>query len=549
MSANQNLFDNVPAMMHSIDTTGVIVAVSQKWLDTLGYTRAEVIGRKSSDFLTEDSRRHAIETVLPAFFASGSCVDIPYRLVAKDGRLLDVLLSANCQRDAQGNIIGSIAVMQDITTQQLAERRLKLSEAALKEAQSVAHIGSWILDRQNNELIWSDELFRILEIDPEIGASKDAFLARLHPDDRDEVKRAYRSSLTYRHAYEIRHRLLFPDGRIKYIHQRSEFPAEGTELPARSLGTLQDVTPAVLQEMAYQESEERFRTIADHTYNWEYWEGPGREILYVSPSCLRVTGYSQAEFIADPSLIQRIVFAEDQAGFIQHLEEAHTQVECEVNFRIVRKDGEIRWIAHGCRAVTTSDGRSRGRRVSNRDISDLKNAEELASKLAHFDTLTGLPNRRMLQDRLWRAIAQAKRTQRPLAVMFLDVDRFKQINDTLGHDVGDQLLIEVGKRLSASVRECDMVARAGGDEFIIVLPEISAPGDAAIVAGKFITAIQRPMQVGRHSFAATASIGIAVRAGSDTDDAAEMMKKADIAMYQAKRAGRNAFRLFAETLA
>ncbi|MFZ2269885.1 MAG: diguanylate cyclase [Azonexus sp.] len=672
----RSLLDGIPAMMHSIDAAGNLVAVSQKWLDVLGYSRPQVIGRKSTEFLTEGSRRYAEETVLPAFFRTGECRDVPYQFVASDGRILDVLLSANGERDAQGEIVRSISVMQDVTElrqaglqlraaseyaenllhtanvmvveldtdgnvrrlnpmaeqvtgyalaeirggnwfqilvprarypkvwqeferlvhdasgrgefenpiltktgaekqiswrnsplvengkvlgtlsigidvtgQRKLERLLKLSEAALKEAQSVAHIGSWILDHQTGDLIWSDEVFRILEIDREtVGASKDAFLSRLHPDDREEVKKAYRVSRTYKRAYEIRHRLLLPDGTIKYVHQRSETIAEGSER-ARSLGTIQDVTLAVLQEMAYQESEERFRTIADYTYDWEYWEGADREILYISPSCLRVTGYTQAEFISDPRLIERIVHPEDRPVFEQHLQDVRQdprqEVGSQLNFRIVRKDGEVRWIAHGCRAVMTGEGTSRGRRVSNRDISDLKHAEELASRLAHFDTLTGLPNRRMLHDRLLVALGQARRHQRPLAVMFLDLDRFKQINDTLGHDVGDQLLIEVGKRLSACVRLCDTVARAGGDEFIIVLPEIAAPGDACLVAEKIIGVLRQPMRLGGQDFKTTASIGIGLRSGDDADDASELMKKADIAMYQAKLAGRNGYRLYA----
>ena len=669
----QDLIDKLPAMMHSIDASGNLVAVSQKWLDALGYSRHEVIGRKSSDFLTAESRLYAERTILPVFFRDGCCTDIPYQFVGKDGRILDVLLSANCERDESGKILRSIAVMQDVTAlrdaefelkaardyaesllhtanamvveldgagnvrrlnplaeqvtgyalseikgrnwfevlvpeerypqvrpeferivsvgggsefeypvltkqreeklinwrnspliehgkvvgtlsigldvthQRALERCLKLSEAALNEAQSVARIGSWVLDHQSKALIWSDEVFNILEIDREtVGASKDAFLARLHPDDRAEVKNAYRKSLAYNRPYEIRHRLLLPDGTIKYVHQRSETVADGANMSARSLGTIQDVTLAVLQEMAYQESEERFRTIADYTYDWEYWEGRDREILYISPSCQRVTGYSQREFISDPSLTDRIVHSEDRSLFNQHLLDAKKESDCQINFRIVRKDGEVRWIAHGCRAVLTSDGQPRGRRVSNRDISDLKRAEELASHLAHFDTLTGLPNRRMLHDRLVNAIAQAQRHKRALAVMFMDLDRFKQINDTLGHDIGDLLLIEVGKRLSTCVRKCDTVSRSGGDEFIIVLPEISTLGDATLVAEKFLLALRQPMYLGSQSFDITASIGVAVRSGDDPDNAFELMKKADIAMYEAKHAGRNAYRIYNE---
>ncbi|AXS79078.1 bifunctional diguanylate cyclase/phosphodiesterase [Dechloromonas sp. HYN0024] len=672
----REFIDKIPAMMHSINASGELIAVSQKWLDVLGYSRHEVIGRKSSEFLTAESCRYAVEKILPEFFRTGKCTDIPYQFVAKDGRILDVLLSANCERNEHGEVLRSISVMQDVsdlqkakkqievskdyaenllrtanvmvveldtyghlrrmnpmaeqvtgytlqevidcnwfeilvpkdrypqvwkeferlvhskgcsefenpiltklgterqiswrnsqlmedgkvigslslgidvTEQRKLERRLKLSEWALKQAQSVAHIGSWILDHETKDLIWSDEVFQILEIDrDQVGASKDAFLARLHPDDHDEVKKAYRQSLIYNRPYEIRHRLLLPDGTVKYVHQRSEAITDSSGLRTRSLGTIQDVTLNVLQELAYQESEERFRTVADYTYDWEYWEGNDREVLYISPSCLRVTGYSQAEFISDRSLADRIIHPEDRPLFQKHLESIRTQEGSQLSFRIIRKDGEVRWVAHGCRAVISSNGNRRGRRVSNRDITDLKNAEELANKLAHFDTLTGLPNRRMLHDRLQRSLSQAKRHQRSLAVMFIDLDRFKQINDTLGHDVGDELLIEVGRRLSSCVRQCDTVSRAGGDEFIIVLPEIALPQDACVVAEKILAALHQPMRLGHHDFQASASIGIAVRSANDEDTATELMKNADIAMYQAKQRGRDGYCLFKTSMA
>ncbi|MEY4592197.1 MAG: hypothetical protein RIR18_1092 [Pseudomonadota bacterium] len=559
-SAFNRLIAKIPAMMHSIDALGCLVAVSQKWLDTLGYRREEVIGKKSSDFLTQESRQFAIDNVLPEFFRTGRCSDIPYQFVAKDGRLIDVLLSANGDRNEQGEIIRSLCVMQDVTDlritqrqlnaevaeQRVLERRLRLSESALKEAQCVAHIGSWVLDHQTNELIWSDEIFEILGHPRQTTPSKEAFLARLHPDDYEDVKKAYKRSLTYNRPYEIRHRLLMPDGSIKYVHQRSESMSDENGQRTRSLGTMQDVTLSVLQEMAYLESEERFRTIADHTYDWEYWVGNSGEILYISPSCLRVTGYSQAEFISDPKLAHRIIHPDDQVLFDQHLQDIQQSERSQINFRIVRKDGSLCWIAHGCKSVTASDGSSRGRRVSNRDISDLKHAEELANKLANFDTLTGLPNRRLLQDRLDQSLSQAKRNKNCLAVMFIDLDGFKQINDTLGHDVGDQLLIEVGKRLSGCVRQCDTVSRSGGDEFIIVLPVISHRSDASKVAETILVNLRQPMYLGSYSLSITASVGIVVRATESHESAIDLMKKSDIAMYEAKRGGGDAYRFFDE---
>jgi diguanylate cyclase (GGDEF)-like protein/PAS domain S-box-containing protein len=669
----RSLVRDMPAMVHSIDAEGVIIDVSQKWLEILGYSRSEAIGRKSTDFLTEESRAYATENVLPEFFRTGRCVDVPYQVIARDGRILDVLLSASCTRGDDGQVLRSIAVMQnvtarkraerkldaakayaenllysanvlvveldnggavsrlnravesmtgyvtadlagqdwfravcrpdlypdvrarlsqllgsgsgdrfessmltksgserrvvwrnspvvengqvvgilcvgvDVTEQRQAEARLAISEKALREAQSVAQIGSWALDYRSGELLWSDEMFHILGLDPaQAEPSEAAFLKALHPEDRDAVANTYRQSLINCRSCDLRYRLLLEDGSIKYVHQRSEVGFSESGRPERAVGIVQDVTMPVLQEMALQESEQLFRTIADYTYDWEYWQGEQKEILYVSPSCKRVTGYSQSDFIRDPGLLCRIVHPDDLPRFKEHLCHTDCEKDLQLDFRILTKDGDERWISHGCRPVYTKDGERNGRRVSNRDVTDLKLAEQMAHKLAYYDALTELPNRRLLLNRLEKAIPLASRHRRSLALMFIDLDRFKQVNDSYGHAVGDALLIEVGRRFASCLRSSDTVARTGGDEFIVLLPDITSPDHAADVAEKLLAVLRPPVVCDQASFEISASIGIALLGADGSGDSSSLMKKADIAMYAAKQAGRNCYQVHSE---
>ncbi|MDD5029816.1 MAG: EAL domain-containing protein [Rhodoferax sp.] len=184
--------------------------------------------------------------------------------------------------------------------------------------------------------------------------------------------------------------------------------------------------------------------------------------------------------------------------------------------------------------------------VISHDITDRVEAEHHVRQLAYFDVLTGLPNRSLLQERIHQAVTEAGRRQEHLCVMFLDIDHFKNINDTLGHRVGDQLLVEVARRMQATVRAQDTVARLGGDEFIILLPDTSARG-AARVTDKLLQAVSLPVKVVGHDLSVTASIGVAIYP-EDGSDAGTLQQHADVAMYRAKSNGRNGYQFFINSM-
>jgi len=175
--------------------------------------------------------------------------------------------------------------------------------------------------------------------------------------------------------------------------------------------------------------------------------------------------------------------------------------------------------------------------------SQLREHENRLQYLAHHDTLTHLPNRLLFNDRLHHALNQARRSKHQIALLFLDLDRFKNINDTLGHETGDAVLCEVARRLQSHIREADTIARLGGDEFLVIIEQLNDPSHAATVARKFLDALAQPMQIGRHELTLTGSIGISIFP-DDTRDLEGLMKCADIAMYQAKESGRNNYQFY-----
>ena len=417
----------------------------------------------------------------------------------------------------------------------------KSSEAQLKEAQRLAHLGSWELDLTTNHLQWSDEIYRIFEIDPEkFGASYETFLNRVHPEDRESVDHAYQNSLMDHLPYEITHRLLMADGRIKYVHESSAHLYSPAGKPLRSIGTVQDVTLRIVAEQALRESEERSRTVADYTYDWESWCGPTSEFLYISPSCQRITGYSEAEFSNDPGLFLRIIHPEERHLLERHMKEEFAQEEALLDFRIVRRDGTICWISHGCRPVYAKDGRFLGRRACNRDITDRKLLEQELQHQAQSDYLTGLANRRHFIERGEEEVARTSRYGRPMSLLMLDIDRFKEINDTHGHHVGDTTLQIFADHCRETLRKIDIIGRVGGEEFAIILPETEGKHASEIAERLRQSIASRTMITEKDaSVKITVSIGLTMLEGGRDATLDTLLKEADEALYQAKCSGRN----------
>ncbi|MBV5346096.1 MAG: PAS domain-containing protein, partial [Rhodoferax sp.] len=262
-------------------------------------------------------------------------------------------------------------------------------DVILRSAQHIAHMGTWRLSHADQMLTWSEEMCNIYEIPYLPGqVSSVTWFAAIHPDDRDRVRLAFANSLGTDVHYDMTYRLLLPGGSEKYVHEYCESQADAEGRMQTSIGVVQDVTERVLAEQSVRESELRFRLIADFTYDWEYWQGLQGEILYINPACQRISGYSQVEFIAKPMLLNEIVHPDDRQLFLDHHVNADKQELFHLDFRIVKKDGEVRWIGHSCRTVFGAKGQALGRRASNRDITDEKLAEtQLEQHRRHLESM------------------------------------------------------------------------------------------------------------------------------------------------------------------
>jgi diguanylate cyclase (GGDEF)-like protein/PAS domain S-box-containing protein len=300
-------------------------------------------------------------------------------------------------------------------------------------------------------------------------------------------------------------------------------------------------------EQALLESEEQFRQLAGNIPQ-VFWICDARQhsVVYISSAYREITGLDPEKLKVRAHGWLDAVHPDDRQQLVAARMEAASG-GYDQTFRIVKPDGSIRWIRD--RAFPVYDASGSVYRIAGigEDITEKKAAEERLSQLAHFDILTGLPNRALFLDRMRQAMTLARRHDRATGVMFLDLDRFKVTNDTLGHSAGDQLLKQVGERLSGCIREGDTVGRFGGDEFGIVLADMRSPDDARLVAQKILDAIQSPFELEGHEVFVTASVGISLYPG-DSDDQTELMKNADAAMYRAKESGRNRYEFYSKEM-
>ncbi|MBI5005795.1 MAG: EAL domain-containing protein [Nitrosomonadales bacterium] len=544
LSASKGQYDrlaaNIPIGVYLLHTTATgefrFKYVSPRFCSILGVTAASIYtdAQAAFDPIHPDDldgfvalNQEAVRTRQP-FLWEGRIV--------RDGVVRWLRIESKPEMLENGDCIWD-GMMQDITEQQQARLALDLEQARLAEAQKVGHFGSWELSLSSGELVWSDEIFKIFEIDKaRFAASYEAFLNAIHPDDREKVNLAYTDSLVDRQPYQIVHRLQMPDGRIKWVEERcsSTFDAAGN--PLRSIGTVQDVTERErLSEQA------RIAAVAFETQEAIIVTDRDANIIKVNRAFEEITGYSQEEVLGkNPRFLSS--GRHDRAFYQQMWDVINEQGRWSGEMWDRRKDGGIypKWL-------TITSVKYRGE-VTHYvavfvDITERKKAEEEIKNLAFFDPLTGLPNRRLLLDRLHLALGQSARSENFGALMFLDLDHFKVLNDTKGHEYGDKLLVEVARRLNTCVRETDTVARFGGDEFIVLLEGLSldqndAVGQAGRIAEKMRDALSQPYQLGEEQYQTSPSIGVVLFRG-DLVTTEELLKQADLAMYKAKERGRN----------
>ncbi|MFZ6780270.1 EAL domain-containing protein [Undibacterium sp. Ji83W] len=471
-----------------------------------------------------------------------SDVDFEYRLLTKQGEIKWVHTRGRVvSRDAEGNALRVVGTLADINEKKIIAAELLEREQRLERVMLGSDLGYWDWDLISNTFKVSARWETMLGYEPgEMDVSPEHWPDHVHPDD---MKAAHTSldrhikGQTASHDMELR--LRSKSGEWRWILTRGAIVAwDENGKPLIMSGTHTDITSQKILEMTQREA----ATVFSSSFEGIMVVNPSGCITKINPAFTRITGYTEKEVYGKSTRI--LASGRHNASFYAEMWKAVKEDDFwRGEIWNKRKNGEVFPELLSISSVHDAAGEIQHYIGIFTDISELKTHEAELDRMAHYDPLTGAPNRRLLADRLGQAVNRANRTNKSLAVCFLDLDGFKEINDKYGHATGDRLLIGVTENLKHVLRADDTLARLGGDEFAVLLSDISSAEESAMVLDRVLIGVSKPIQIDLKSISISASIGVSLYP-DDNVDADTLLRHADHAMYLAKEAGKNRYHLF-----
>ncbi len=488
-----------------------------------------------------------VEESARAYIRSHGQAALPQRYlrVTPKGRTLEV----KSQLLPEGGMVRTFSDVTDYVRVETDRARL---DKLLLAMQSLAQVGGWEVDMLSDQVYWTEGVYRIFQTSPQEFTPGTALATAgrfLTPRSMALVSATYSDAVNQPATHDFELEAITAKGQRIWIHAMGTALWKNGQLISRTT-VVQNITDAKLAQVALLDAENRWKLALESTGDgvWD-WHVPSGVEFY-SKRLIEMYGFEDGEVASEAMELDHRTHPEDRAE-MERARNAHFNGHTPTYFnehRIRCKDGSWKWVlSRGMLISRDADGRPLRMIGTHTDITERKSAEALIRQQAFFDTLTGLPNRRMLRERLEQEIRHSRRNGQRLAVLFIDLDHFKEVNDTLGHNSGDQLLVEAGRRIKHCVRESDTVARMGGDEFTVILTDISIADTLEPVLQKILRSMDGLFQIGNEQVFVSASIGITLFP-TDATEIEDLYKNADQALYVAKGEGRNRFSFFTPAL-
>jgi diguanylate cyclase (GGDEF)-like protein/PAS domain S-box-containing protein len=523
---------------------GKFVYASELYQKITGYSEKELIGLNSLNNIYPDDREMVRNQAIKCLKKESS-KPYEYRFVRKDNAVIWVLETvAPIIYKEERATLGSF---MDITERKRIEEKLHNEEQLFKTLTDQSSDIIVIVSREGIITYENPAIEEVLGFKANERVGCKGF-DNIHPDDMNfvvgEFERLFQdvNSPVSRSEVRLRNR----DGNWIFFESVASNLSNNNVVEAVIIN-LRDITERKMAEELLRQSEGKYRTILENIQEGYFEVDLSGNLTFFNDSVCEITGYPKEELIG---MNERMYTNEETAKNVyQAFNKVYKTGESTRGFdwQIIRKDGSKRYIEASVSLKKDLSGHPVGFKGIIRDITERKKMDKQLNYMATHDSLTGLPNRMLFMDRLQIALAQSRRNGNKLAVMMLDIDHFKDINDTLGHMVGDKLLQEVGCRLTGILRHNDTVARLGGDEFVILLSDLGKIEYASGVANVILKSLQKPFVFADNKINSHASIGIAVYP-DDCEDIDSLLKKSDMAMYAVKTHGRNNYKFFSNVI-
>ncbi|HZR45123.1 MAG TPA: PAS domain S-box protein, partial [Candidatus Manganitrophaceae bacterium] len=538
----QLLLNSTAEAICGVDLQGRCTFSNQACLRLLGYASPDDLLGKNMHRLVHHTRQdgtpYSLEEckIYQAFFTKQGAHGSDEVFWRADGSFFYAeYWSYPLHRD--GVLIGAVVTFLDITERKRAEEERRESERRFRQmAENITEV-FWMTDPSKHQLLYLSPGYEKIwgRTCQSVYEHPAAWMEAIHPEDRERVIQSATTNQVSG-AYDEEYRIVRPDGSIRWIRDRA-FPVKGPSGEVdRVTGIAEDITERKRTEEELKTSEERFRRYFELGLIGMAITSPTKGCLEVNDRICEILGYERDELLQKSwaELTHPDDLAADVANFNRVLAGEIDGYSMEKRF--IRKDGQVVHTTISVKCVRRPDGSIDYFLALIQDITERKWAEQMVQRMAFYDPLTDLPNRNTLTDHLSKSIQVADAAHHPMALILLDLDHFKEINDTLGHRHGDRLLKEVGIRLKNVLFSPDIVARLAGDEFAVLLPRLAKKENIDLVIQKIETALQAPFVIEGLPIVLESSIGIALypEHGSDPDI---LLQRADVAMHAAKESG------------